>query len=153
MYLFARRDDEIIEIWWSEGGKALPDRLPIYTLGTEKIKLRNVSAAAVRVAGEPDLARLSRKSRQRRKKLGEHTEPVVVKGSYDFSEHTDDDVEKTLLGTTITWVNSLSGELLTADVAGRKSIKVTSENCKRQIHFTDSRGFHAVYLDSIVSVA
>jgi hypothetical protein len=151
VYLFARRGDiETIEIWWSKEGKALPrPDLPVYTLGGERIKLLNVSAAAVRVASEPDVKRLQRAHRKTRKALGQ---PVAVTGSYDFSEHTDDEVEHELLGRHITWVNSLSGEFDSAQVAGRKTLKVTSENCKRQIHFTDESGFHAVYLDAIVSV-
>lgn len=157
VYLFARRgEQETIEIWWSEAGKALPDKLPVYTLVGERIKLRNVSAAAVRVASEPDVDRLRKATRKARRAAGE---PVAVEGSYDFTDMTDDEIEHSLLGRTITWINSLSGQMDSAQVLGRKTLRVTrdggeeSKPVKAQVHFTDHSGFHAVYLDNIVSVA
>lgn len=160
VYLFARRgESETIEIWWSEKGKALPDKLPVYTLAGERIKLRNVSAAAVKVASEPDTSRLTKATRKQRRQLGADAGPVVVQGSYDFSDMTDDEVEQALLGRRITWINSISGQADTAMVEGRKTLRVTRDSgddtkaVKAQVHFTDTSGFHAVYLDNIVSVA
>lgn len=150
VHLFARRgENETIDIWWSDSGKALPDMLPIYTMAGERIKLRNVSAAAVRVANEPEPARLGKAVRKRRRALG--GTPTSVEGSYDFKDMADDEIELALLGKAVIWINSISGEVESANVEGRKTIKVY-RNGRDQIHFTDSLGFHAVYLDAIVSV-
>lgn len=153
LHLFARRGEaETIDIWWYTNGSLDTDRLPIYTLAGERIKLRNVSHAAKIASEEPDATRLEKATRKRRKQTGEYA-PVVVTGAYDFSDMHEDEIEQALLGRVISWQNSISGQIDSAQVAGKRTLKVTSENCKPQIHFTDADGFHAVYLDAIVSVA
>lgn len=150
VHLIARRgENEVIEIWWSEAGKALPrPDLPVYTLAGESVKLLNVSAAAVRVANEPEHTRLREAVRKRRKRAGG---PVAPVNSTRFKDMPDDEIEHTLLGKRITWINSISGDVDSAEVLGRKTIKVY-RNGRDQVHFTDEAGFHAVYLDAIVSV-
>ncbi|QHB37469.1 hypothetical protein SEA_LEOPARD_63 [Mycobacterium phage Leopard] len=172
VYLFARRgESETIEIWWSEAGKALPEQLPIYTLAGEKIKLRNVSAAAVRVANEPDMSRLRKATRKARRQL-ENAAPVPeeiddyiasMTGTLPFDhESTDAEIKAALKGRTITWVNRRTGQLDSAIVSDNpKQFKVVRKN-KPYVDFVypvqrtnviETYGFRSVYLDSIVSVA
>lgn len=168
LHLFARRgESETIEIWWHESGKACPDMLPVYTLAGERIKLRNVSAAAVRVAGEPDVQRLKKATKRARRKLTALTgekpaeEVVPIKGQYDFSGMTDEDIFDALAGRTIAWVNSISGQMDAAVVSlSKKQFRVV-RNGHDYVNFTqrasrDGRfgdGFRSVYLDNIVSVS
>lgn len=149
VHLFCRRgESETIDIWWHPNGTLMLDRLPVYTLAGERIKLRNVSAAALKVSSEPDPNRLRSAVRKQRGR----GDILALRGSYDFEGIPDDEIEQSLLGHRIAWLNSISGQIDQANVEGRKTIKVTRENCKPQIHFTDTEGFHAVYLDAIVSV-
>lgn len=152
-----RGDNECIDIWWQANGAVIQTALPIHTLAGEKIKCRNVSAAAAIAAKEPDVTRLQKAHRKQRRAVGGKVE---VKATYDFEDMTDDEIEQALLGRTIGWVNTLSGEVDQAEVLGRKTIKVTrsglgdeESEVKPQVHFTDGSGFHAVYLESIVSVS
>lgn len=152
-----RGDNETIDIWWDAKGRVTQEALPLYVIAGEKIKCRNVSAAADIVAKEPDMTRLQKATRKQRRASGGNVE---VKATYDFEDMTDDEIEQALLGRTIGWVNTLSGEVDQAEVLGRKTIKVTRSSLgdeesevKPQVHFTDSSGFHAVYLHAIVSVS
>lgn len=152
VHLFARRGEaETLDIWWQANGACIQEQLPIYTLAGERIKLRNVSAAAKIAAAEPDTSRLRKAVRKKNRSI-ENGNPVVVPLTDRFEGMTDDEIEKALLGKTIAWVNSISGELDSAEVLGRKTIKVY-RNGRDQIHFTDYSGFHAVYLNAIVSVS
>jgi hypothetical protein len=155
VHLFARRGEgETIDIWWYPNGSLVLDKLPIYTLAGERIKLRNVSAAAKVAAEEPDTSRLRKAVRKQRGR----GDVIAVKGSYDFTGMPDDEIEASLLGRRIVWINSISGQPDTAMVEGRKTLRVTRDSgedmksVKAQVHFTDTSGFHAVYLDAIVSV-
>lgn len=160
VHLFCRRgESETIDIWWHANGSLILDRLPVYTLAGERIKLRNVSAAAKIVAGQPDTSRLRKAVRKQRKQLGVVETPeeaaellASVQGSLPFDhESTDAEIKAVLNNKSIMWINRISGQLNTATVGG-KQFKIVNSDCPRQIHFCDSFGYHAVYLDSIVSV-
>jgi hypothetical protein len=161
VHLFCRRgESETIDIWWHSNGSLMLDRLPVYSLAGERIKLRNVSAAAKIVAGQPDTSRLRKAVRKQRRQLGVVETPeeaaellASVQGSLPFDhESTDAEIKAVLLGKGITWINRISGQLNSAVVGGAKHFAVKNGDCPRQIQFIDDYGFHSVYLDSIVSV-
>ena len=174
VHLFCRRgESETIDIWWHANGSLILDRLPVYTLAGEKIKLRNVSAAAKVVAAEPDMSRLRKATRKQRRQMNgdgpvklsedEISDYIAgMQGSLPFDhESTDEELKAVLKGRTVTWVNRFSGQLNSAVVSDNpKQFKVIREP-KPQVHFVypvqrrtmiDTFGFRAVYLDSIVSV-
>lgn len=161
VHLFCRRgESETIDIWWDWNGSLILDRLPVYSLAGERIKLRNVSAAAKIVAGQPDTSRLHKAVRKQRRSLGVVETPeeaaeilASVQGSLPFDhESTDDEIEFALFKKDITWINRISGQLHSAHVGGANLFRVSNGDCPRQITFVDDYGFHSVYLDSIVSV-
>lgn len=161
VHLFCRRgENETIDIWWHENGSLMLDRLPVYSLAGERIKLRNVSAAAKVVTEQPDTSRLRKAVRKQRRSLGVVDTPeeasellASVQGSLPFDhESTDAEIETVLFKKDITWINRISGQLHSAHVGGVKQFAVKNGDCPRQIQFIDDYGFHSVYLDSIVSV-
>jgi hypothetical protein len=174
VHLFARRGEvETIDIWWHANGSLMLDRLPIYTVAAERIKLKNVSAAAVRVSNDPDAARMAKAVRRQRRQLegpngmepdGNIDEYITaVCGSLPFDhESTDDEIKTVLLGRAITWVNRQSGQLDSAVISSNpKQFKVV-RNGHDYVDFVQAAatgfsqygdGFKAVYLDSIVSVS
>lgn len=152
--LFCRRgENETIEIVWFNGGGGIVH----YTLAGERIKCHNVSAAAAIAQKEPDATRLRKAIRKRRKQFGHVTSDMVeemlddAQCSLPFdSESTDDEIKVALNRRSITWINRQSGQVNSAIVGG-KLFKVV-RNGHDYISFVDDFGFHAVYLDSIVSV-
>jgi hypothetical protein len=142
-HLFARREDETIDIWWLGDGLDL-DHLPVYTLAGERIQLKNVSGAVKIAAGQPEPGRLVKAVKKQRRQLTGHL---------PFNGDTpDDEIEHMLFGKCITWVNSVSGSTDSAIVGGRKTVRVV-RNGKAWIEFIDGNGFHAVYLNAIVAVS
>lgn len=161
LHLFARRgENETIDIWWLPTGAAHPDMLPIYTLAGEKIKCRNVSAIAVIAAKTADENRLRKaESKQRRqfKVKASSTESLAA-----LKSSSDDELKQMLLGSTISWVGPITGELNTAVVSNKpKNFKVV-RNGHDYVNFVypiqnmkepDTYGFRSVYLDSIVGIS
>lgn len=152
LHLFARRgENETIDIWWIiENGAAHPDMLPIYTLSGEKIKCRNVSAAAAMAAKSEDDAN-ERRAAARRTKPKTHKAHKVVKTT-KYLQMRDDELEKLVLGRKIKWVNSISGDLEEAVVGGIKIKPRVVRNGHARLDFLCDEGFRSVYLDQIVSV-
>ena len=157
LHLVANRgDNETIEIWWEETGKFIE---AIYTLASETVGCHNVSAAAAIAAKAPSTERLRNAARTKRKEMGvidkaqDASELIAsAQGTLPFDhESTDKELKAVLFNRSITWVNRLSGALYSA-VVGGKMFRVVNGDVPRQISFCDSYGYHAVYLDSIVSV-
>ena len=181
LHLFARRgENETIDVWWSRGGKALPDMLPIYTLAGETIKCRNVSAAYAHAANAPDDNRLKKAVRRQQRKLsnGNSVQNVTAETiaslqcSLPFDhESSDEELKDVLIGRTIVWVNRISGETDTAQISTDPKHFKVNRNGHDFISFvnpipqrvlasfgkpnmeSDTYGFRSVYLDSIVSVS
>lgn len=153
--LFCRRgENETIEICWHFGGGGTV----YYNLAGERIKCRNVSAAASLAQKEPDTSRLRRAIRKRRRQLGHVTTDMVedmlgeAQCSLPFDhESTDAEIKVALFNRSITWINRQSGQVSSAIVKGRM-FKVVRQTGRAYVDFVDDYGFHAVYLDSIVSV-
>src|SRR5882672_7818924 len=59
-----RGDHECIDIWWDVKGRVTQEALALYIIAGEKIKCRNVSAAADIAAKEPDMTRLQKAHRK-----------------------------------------------------------------------------------------
>jgi hypothetical protein len=154
LHLFARRgENETIDIWWIiANGAAHPDMLPIYTLSGEKIKCRNVSAAAAHAAKSEDDANERRAAARRAKpkKHAEHEHKVVKTTKY--LEMHDDELERLVLGRKIKWVNSLSGDVEEAVVGGSKIKPRVIRNGHDRLDFLCDEGFRSAYLDQIVSI-
>lgn len=162
--LFARRgESETIEIWWQSNGCVMPGDEPIYTLAGERIRMRNVSAAAKIAASKPDPDRIGKAARRRNKGRGgfvpaADTEDQIseLRGSLPFdSESDDDELEAVLHRRTVVWINRFTGQADSAFVNADKQFDVVRmDNDRDQIHFCDSAhgGYRAVYLNSIVSV-
>lgn len=151
VHLTAHRDEnETIDVWWEQDGrgKLCLEKLPVYSIGGDKTQCRNVSHAVQICESEADTTRLKRAS-SRARKAG--TTDIVAPKTDRFADMADDEIEKLLLGKSVAWINSLSGGVDTADVLGRKTIRVV-RNGRDYVEFTDKSGFHAVYLDAIVSV-
>lgn len=153
--LFCRRgENETIEIVWHYGGGGTVH----YTLAGERIKCHNVSAAAAIAQKEPDATRLRKAIRKRRRQLGV-VDPEAVTEMLDDAqcslpfdhESTDAEIKVALFNRSITWINRQSGQVSSAIVKG-KLFKVVRRTGRAYIDFVDDYGFHAVYLDSIVSV-
>lgn len=155
-HLFCRRgESETVDIWWQPSGGIISEMLPIYTLAGEKIKCRNVSAAALIVRNEPDTSRLHKAVRKQRKGFGVCETNGEAHRTDKYIKMADNELEQLLFGATVSWINSISGEVQTAEVGGKRTMKVIREvesGARDQVHFVDSFGFHAVYLDAIVSV-
>lgn len=155
VHLFASRgENESIDIYWHERGVFIS---ATYSLAGEKIRLHNVAAAAQVARNKPDEKRLNKAIRRRRKSKSVDVTQIsddVIAGlqtSLPFDkESTDDEVKAVLFNKSITWVNRQTGQVNSAIVGG-KSFKVV-RNGRDYIDFVDGFGFHAVYLDSIVSV-
>lgn len=174
-HLFARRsENETITIHWHEpNGRIIPNDLPVYTLMGEPIKLRNVSAA-VSIAVKPtDVSRAKKSSRRARRRIdalgrripapgerltnatGSAIESLDAISAYESGslpfdrESTDTEISIALKGRPIAWLNSQSHNVENGVV--RKLNKVV-RNGRDYIDFVDDTGFHAVYLDKIVSV-
>jgi hypothetical protein len=155
-HLFCRRgESETIDVWWQDNGCVMPGMEPIYTLAGERIKLRNLSAAAKVAEKRPDPERLKRATKKR--KGIEYAGAIDgLRTSLPFDDESDDDeIEAVLHNRLITWMNRLSGQLYSARVNADKKFRVIRKDLASldQIEFTDEEGFHAVYLHSIVSVA
>lgn len=160
-HLFARRgENETIDIWWLANGSLDLDHLPVYTLAGERIKLRNVSAAAAIARNLPNPDRLKKNVRRRRNTNGTVTPTdasellASVQGSLPFDhESTDAELKAVLFGRTITWLSPTAGLLNSAVVGGKNVFKVVRKaTCPTYIDFVDDTGFHSVHLDKIVSV-
>ena len=149
-----RGNNEAIEIQWKMSGTFLKGT---YVLAGEKFRMHNVAAAAAVASEAPNEDRLKKSVRRQRKKI-DHTNPDVVgdmvavaQCSLPFDgESSDAEIKAVLFNKSITWVNRQTGQINTAIVGG-KNFKVV-RNGRDYIDFVDGFGFHAVYLDSIVSV-
>lgn len=80
----------------------------------------------------------------------------IVRDVFDWSDHTDEEVEKSLAGRKITWQNSYTGEHETAVLPRRgywTSVQRSSVN-RRFITFADAAGtgFRSVGLDAITRI-
>lgn len=183
VHLSARRENETVDVWWQANGACIQSMLPVYSLAGEKIKLRNVSAAAVRVAGKPEEARVRKAVRSQRRQLDAasptHLAPdeiegfiTSLQGTLPFDhESSDDEIMDMLYGRTITWINRQSGQQDSATVGGNTKHFKVIRNGHDYINFVypiparvlanfgktnmevDTFGFRSVYLDSIVSVS
>lgn len=153
VYLFARRGEhETIEIWWTREGKALPrPDLPVYTLGGERIKLLNVSAAAAIAAKSEDDAAERRAATKRVKPKAQRQQGDIIKTT-KFVEMDDTELERLLYGRRLRWVNSISGEIEEAIVSGNKIKPKVIRNGHDRVDFLCDEGFRSAYLDQIVSV-
>lgn len=178
LHLFARRDEnETIDIWWLPTGAAHPDMLPVYSLAGERIKCRNVSAAAALAVKQPDENRRVKAVRKQKRQMGIHGEQVTqetidaLAGSLPFDhESTDEELKDALIGRTIVWVNRWSGDTDTAEISTDPKHFEVNRNGHDYINFVypipqrvlarfgkehmecDTYGFRSVYLDSIVRV-
>lgn len=151
-----RGDNEKIEAWWGATGAQLENCQPTYTLAGRTIKTKNVSGAAAIACEEPDKNRMKTAVRERKRATVEGEAPAATRTD-KYVQMADDALEKMMFGRPIAWVNGISGELQTAEVGGKKTFRIirkieSDTNARDQIHFVDSYGFHAVYLDAIVSV-
>lgn len=173
-HAFSRRgENETIDIWWQPGGGIIGSQPPIYTLAGERIKLKNVSACVSVANSPPDTRRLARTTRKRARRTtgvgiglpgaANRGSPGLPEFSASFAttlpfdgDSSDAEVKVALAGRTIEWVNSQSGSLQAATIS---KINKIVRNDHDYIDFIDttgrseSNGFHAVYLDRIVSVA
>lgn len=154
--LFGRRNDsEILEIWWHGNTITVA---PKYTLAGEPIKLRNVSAAISIATKAADTSRLGKAARRRTRRVAsaETTDdaPTLPDAqaftvALGLAEADDAGVRALLDGRSIEWLNSQSGNIESARVAKLNKIV---RNGHDYVEFVDERGFHAVYIDKIVSV-
>lgn len=175
-HCFASRGErETIDIWWAPP-KGSIITAPLYKLAGETIKLNNVSACVAIAIKPADMSRLTKAIKRGGKKrvgialdssltgddgaagtttLGEAISAArsEIRGSLDGS---DADVRRALLGNRIQWINSKSGLTETAVVS---KINKIVRNGKDYVDFVDAwkksenNGFHAVYLQNIVSIA
>jgi hypothetical protein len=154
-----RGESEVIEItWFKTGGGTV-----FYTLAGEKVKCRNVSAAALIAQKQPDHSKLRKAVRRKRASIEVGSDIVAqdlidsLQGSLPFDhESTDAELKLVLKNKQIAWINRISGNIHTAVVTINKQFKVDRD--KHNITFIDGTGagafpaFRSVCLDSIVSV-
>lgn len=165
--LFSRRgENETLDIQWHDGC-ILPGLEPIYTMAGERIKLRNLSAASKIVQEQPDPKRLTKATRKRKRQTGidysggplSEDDLDSLRGSLPFdAESSDDEIEAVLHKRSITWVNTISGQVDSARVDVDKQFKIVRKNGNEKIKadfvtFCSSAGYRAVYLNSIVAVS
>jgi len=179
-HVFARRgDQETIDIWWHGANASIvKGHTPLYVLAGETIRLNNVSAAVSIAQQDADYSRLAKAVKRSTRKHATKMVATTI-GTTPISPLSDDEdgsgpttlaasisaargdlgailagpdaaVRKALAKKTIQWVNSQSGLMHTAYV---NKINKVVRNGKDYVEFTDSEGFHAVYLDNIVGVA
>jgi hypothetical protein len=178
-HLFARRgENETINIWW-HGPKAaiIKGATPTYQLAGEVIKLNNVSAAVSLAIKPADTSRLGKAVKRRARRVNNRNSALSTEAlsmaltGDDGADPTatltatisaatatlgsilggsDADVKAALAGKVIQWVNGQSGQLHEGHVG---KIKKIVRNGHDFVEFTDREGFHAVYLDRIVSIA
>ena len=149
--LIAKRDNERIEVYWNT---PLPWPETYYTLGNNRIKVRNLSAAAKLAQETPDAARAKRGFRRRVNGIALPLASGPATPLLDYLEDApEDDIASALVGDSITWLSSLGGEAQTDRILP-KQFKVTANKEGRTIiHFCGDFGFHSVYLDAIVNVS
>lgn len=149
--LIAKRDNETIEVYWN-----IPVPWPevFYSLGGNRIKCRNVSAAAKLAQATPDAERAKRGFRRRPNGIAPTLSQEPAKALLDYLEDaSEDDIASALIGDTITWVSNLGGDPQTDRILPRQ-FKVTANKQGRTIiHFCGDYGFHSVYLDAIVNIS
>lgn len=149
----SRGDNETMGIWWNEEtGKFIE---AVYTLAGDSIKCQNVSAAAAIAAKPPSTERLKTAVRKRTTDKVEAAAETIaaLQGTLPFDhESSDEEVHAVLFNRGIVWVNRISGALTSATAGGTQFRVISNGKAPRQITFCDDLGYHAVYVDSIVSV-
>lgn len=105
-------------------------------------------AAVVKILlGQPDPEKLGVESARKHRRLPFDPDDIMPSRILD-----------TLLGKRITWVSSLSTELMTERIEKARNEKsryyriIRTKDGRRYVEFTTNQGFRAVYLDAIVSV-
>ena len=150
--LLAKRGDERIEIEY-------PVNLPwpdvFYTFAGHTIKCRNISMAAkFAQANPPDAAEARRVYRRRRNGISVPSSSTPAKPLLAYLEDaSEDDIGSALIGDTIVWTNSISGEPESDRIMPRQFKVTANKEGRTIIHFCGDYGFHAVYLDQIVNVS
>ena len=164
--LFARRgDSETLNFVWINGCWSGESH---YTLAGEKIKCHNLSAASKIVQGKPDPDRLRKATRKLKRQTGieysgggpiSDSDIDSLRGSLPFdAESSDDEIEAVLHKRSITWVNTISGQVQdSVRVDVDKQFKIVRKNGNEKmkgdfITFCTTEGYRAVYLKSIVAV-
>ena len=165
--LFARRgENETLEIQWHDGC-VLTEFAPVYSLAGERIKVRNLSAASKVIQEKPDPKRLAKATRKRKRQTGidysggplSDDDRMSLRGSVPFdAESTDDEIEAVLHKRSITWINTISGQVDSARIDADKQFKIVRKNGNEKIKadfvtFCCAEGYRAVYLKSIVAVS
>jgi hypothetical protein len=150
--LIATRDNERIEVYWNP---PIPWPTEVfYFLAGNRLKLKNVSAAAKLAQEFPDAERARRGFRRRSNGMSAplSSAPAIALLGY-LEDASEDDIASALIGDTITWTNSISGEPET-DLILPRQFKVTANKDGRTIiHFCGNFGFHSVYLDAVVNIS
>jgi hypothetical protein len=84
---------------------------------------------------------------------------MSLRGSVPFdAESTDDEIEAVLHKRSITWINTISGQVDSARIDADKQFKIVRKNGNEKIKadfvtFCCAEGYRAVYLKSIVAVS
>jgi hypothetical protein len=150
--LTAKRDNERIEIFWNP---PIPWPTEVfYYYGGSRLRLKNVSAAAKLAQENPDAARAKRGFSRKRSGISPTLSSGPAIALLDYLEDaSEDEIANAIVGDSITWVSSLSGEPQTDRILP-KQFKVTANKEGRTIiHFCGDFGFHSVYLDAIVNIS
>ena len=163
--LFARRgDSETLNFVWIDGCWSGESH---YTLAGEKIKCHNLSAASRIAQGKPDPDRLRKATRKLKRQTGidysrgpiSDSDIDSLRGFLPFdAESSDDEIEAVLHRKTITWVNTVSGQVQdSVRVDVDKQFKIVRKNGNEKIRadyitFSTDEGYRSVYLKSIVAV-
>lgn len=163
--LFARRGtSETLDFIWIDGSWS---DCCFYTLAGERIKCHNLSAASRIVQEKPDPKRLTKATQKRKRQTGidyttnhvfSEDDLLAARGSLPFdSESSDDEIEAVLHRKSITWLNTISGQVYSAFVDADRQFAIVRKNCNEKIKadyitFSTKFGYRAVYLHSIVAV-
>lgn len=146
------RGDEEITIWW-ENNSLL--ETPKYNFGGRSYSLHNAATAARRLSAKPDVRKVIRARRQPR-----HAAIPASYVPFDIWEAPDEEIMRDVLGSHLSWRNSVSGEIETAYVPKSRNWNTQdvfylseSKAGKPFLSFMDELGmFRAVHLEAIVHV-
>jgi hypothetical protein len=150
--LIATRDNERIEVYWNPPNP-WPDEVSYFYGGT-KLKLKNVSAAAKLAQETPDADRTRRGFRRRNNGMSVALSSEPVRPVLDYLEDApEDDIASAIIGDSITWINSLTGDTESDRILPRQFKVTANKDGRTIIHFCGDFGFHAVYLDAVVNIS
>lgn len=163
--LTIKRGQEIITIWW-QGGQLR--EAPEYKFAGMITKLRNHSAVLQQMELKPDATKAKRRLERAMARTGLELDMVeVIKDlPWDPDELDDRELLKLCYGKTLTWRNSISGNLeidwIKADSANPKAgpnwnarnYKISRSSAgRRVIQFVGHNSYRAVGVDALLRVA